>query len=203
MGRVIRPVILLVTVAALGCLAVGCAKPVAIKNASSLQLAGLLEARQTAARHQALAEEVFAAAWEIEREARVLREAVQVVDRLAPAGQSAEESSTPDPQSGGDSRGRCDPPIEDPSTAADCVATELFRLRQSQAAMDGQLTQPLQEITRVYSRAATALLDMLYRSHALIHEYIHTDIGPSPEQIQRIRSGLESLLRPDSQDGEE
>ena len=189
---------------ALACISAGCVAPSAIKNASARQLEGILEARQTAAQHQALAEDLFTAAGEIERDAAVVHQAVIVVDRLAPAGNPPSEngdSTEPGEDEADAVQPRCRAPIHDPSAATDCVAAELFRLRAAQAAAPGRLTGPLEERTRVESRVTVAFLDLLYRSHALIHEYINTDIGPSDGEISEIRSLLEGLLKRDGEQG--
>ena len=149
-----------------------CAKPTYLKNASATQLEGLLAAQQNVSDYQLHADELFDSAVELRREARVLKRTVETV----------KASDNPDP-------------LE----ASANVAVRIAQIQAQEARRPGPLTQ-LRPKHEEQMDILGSLLDMLYRSQALIHEYIMTDIGPSADRITGISTGLDGLLNP--QDGE-
>ena len=148
-----------------------CAKPSYIKNASATQLEALLSAQQSVSDYKLRADELFASATELRREARVLKRTVETV----------KASSDPDP-------------LE----ASAAVAVRIAQIQAQEARRPGPLRK-LQPEHQVQMDILASLLDLLYRSQALIHEYIMTDIGPSADRITEIGTGLDGLLN--RQDG--
>ena len=143
-----------------------CAKPSYIKNASATQLEGFLAAQQNVSDYQLRADELFASATELRREARVLKRTVEAV----------KASSDPDP-------------LE----ASAAVAVRIAQIQAQEARRPG----PLRKLRPKHEEQMDilgSLLDMLYRSQALIHEYIMTDIGPSADRMTGIGAGLDRLL---------
>ena len=143
-----------------------CAKPSYVKNASTTQLEGLLAAQQSVSDYRLRADELFDSAMELRREARVLKRTVETV------------KATADP---------------DPLEASAAVAVRIAQIQAQEARRPG----PLRELRPKHDEQMDllgSLLDMLYRSQALIHEYIMTDIGPGADRMTEIGSGLEGLL---------
>ncbi|MDE2928053.1 MAG: hypothetical protein OXT71_16790 [Acidobacteriota bacterium] len=148
-----------------------CAKPSYIKNASGTQLEGLLSAQQNVSDYQAHVDELFASAVELRREARVLKRTVETV------------------------KANHDP---DPLEASAAIAVRIAQIQAQEARRPG----PLRKLRPKHEEQMDilgSLLDMLYRSQSLIHEYIMTDIGPGADRMTEIGSGLERLLK--RQDG--
>lgn len=148
-----------------------CAKPTYVKNASATQLEGLLSAQQNVSDYQLRADELFASATELRREARVLKRTVETV------------------------KANSDP---DPLEASAAVAVRIAQIQ----AQEARRPDPLRKLRPRHEEQMDilgSLLDMLYRSQALIHEYIMTDIGPSADRMTEIGSGLDRLLK--RQDG--
>lgn len=148
-----------------------CAKPSYIKNASATQLEGLLSAQQNVSDYQFQADELFASAVELRREARVLKRTVETV------------------------KANRDP---DPLEASAAVAVRIAQIQAQEARRPGPLRK-LRPKHEEQMEVLGSLLDMLYRSQSLIHEYIMTGIGPSADRMRQIGSGLERLLK--RQDG--
>ena len=148
-----------------------CAKPTYIKNASATQLEGLLSAQQSVSDYQLRADELFASATELRREARVLKRTVETV------------KASNDP---------------DPLEASAAVAVRIAQIQAQEARRPGALRR-LRPKHEEQMDILGGLLDMLYRSQALIHEYVMTDIGPSDDRMTEISSGLDRLLK--RQDG--
>ena len=143
-----------------------CAKPSYIKNASATQLEGLLSAQQTVSDYRLRADELFASATELRREARVLKRTVETV------------------------KANSDP---DPLEASAAVAVRIAQIQAQEARRHGPLRE-LRPRHREQMDFLSSLLDMLHRSQALIHEYIMTDIGPGADRMTEISSGLNGLL---------
>ncbi len=148
-----------------------CAKPSYIKNASTTQLEGLLSAQQNVSDYQLRADELFASAAELRREARVLKRTVETV------------KANQDP---------------DPLEASAAVAVRIAQIQAQEARRSGPVRK-LRPGHEEQMDTLGSLLDMLYRSQALIHEYIMTDVGPSADRMTEIGSGLDRLLK--RQDG--
>ena len=148
-----------------------CAKPSYIKNASTTQLEGLLSAQQNVSDYQLRADELFASATELRREARVLKRTVETV------------KANQDP---------------DPLEASAAVAVRIAQIQAQEARRPGPLRK-LRPRHEEQMDTLGSLLDMLYRSQALIHEFIMTDVGPSADRMTEIGSGLDRLLK--RQDG--
>ena len=148
-----------------------CAKPSYIKNASATQMEGLLSAQQNVSDYQLRADELFASATELRREARVLKRTVETV------------KANQDP---------------DPLEASAAVAVRIAQIQAQEARRPGPLRK-LRPGHEEQMDVLGSLLDMLYRSQALIHEYIMTDVGPSADRMTGIGSGLDRLLK--RQDG--
>ena len=148
-----------------------CAKPSYIKNASATQLEGLLSAQQNVSDYQLRADELFVSATELRREARVLKRTVETV------------KASNDP---------------DPLEASAAVAVRIAQIQAQEARRPGPLRN-LRPRHEEQMDILGSLLDMLYRSQTLIHEYIMTDIGPSADRMTEIGSGLDRLLK--RQDG--
>lgn len=148
-----------------------CAKPSYIKNASATQLEGLLSAQQNVSDYHLRADELFASATELRREARVLKRTVEMV------------KANQDP---------------DPLEASAAVAVRIAQIQAQEARRPGPLRK-LRPGHEEQMDVLGSLLDMLYRSQALIHEYIMTDAGPSADRMTEIGSGLDRLLK--RQDG--
>lgn len=132
----------------------------------------MLSAKQNVSDYQIQAGELFASAVELRREARVLKRTVETV------------------------KANHDP---DPLAASAAVAVRIAQIQAQEARRPG----PLRKLWLKHEEQMDvlgSLLDMLYRSQALIHEYTMTDIGPSADRITEIGSGLERLLK--RQDGE-
>ncbi len=148
-----------------------CAKPTYLKNASAIQLEGLLAAHQNVSDYQFHADELFDSAMELRREARVLKRTVETV------------------------KANNDP---DPLEASAAVAVRIAQIQAQEARRPG----PLRKLRPKHEEQMDilgSLLDLLYRSQALIHEYIMTDIGPSSDRITETSAGLDGLLN--RQDG--
>ena len=148
-----------------------CAKPTYLKNASATQLEGLLSAQQNVSDYQFHADELFDSAMELRREARVLKRTVETV------------------------KANNDP---DPLEASAAVAVRIAQIQAQEARRPG----PLRKLRPKHEEQMDilgSLLDLLYRSQALIHEYIMTDIGPSSDRITETSAGLDGLLN--RQDG--
>ncbi len=147
-----------------------CAKPSYIKNASATQLEGLLAAQRNVSDYRLNADDLFDSAVELRREARVLKRTVETV------------------------KANNDP---DPLEASAAVAVRIAQIQAQEARRPG----PLRKLRPKHDEqmdVLDSLLDLLYRSQALIHEYIMTDIGPSTDRMTEIGSGLDGLLnRPD------
>ena len=147
-----------------------CAKPTYFKNASVTQLEGLLSAQQNVSDYQLHADELFDSAVELRREARVLKRTVETV------------------------KANNDP---DPLEASAAVAVRIAQIQAQEARRSGPLRN-LRPKHEEQMDVLNSLLDLLFRSQALIHEYIMTDIGPSADRMTEIGSGLDGLLnRPD------
>ena len=148
-----------------------CARPTYIKNASATQLEGLLSAQQNVSDYRLRADELFASATELRREARVLKRTVETV----------KDNSDPDP-------------LE----ASAAVAVRIAQIQAQEARRPG----PLRKLRPKHEEQMDilgSLLDLLYRSQTLIHEYILTDIGPGADRMTEIGAGLDGLLN--RQDG--
>ena len=147
-----------------------CAKPSYIKNASATQLEGLLAAQRNVSDYRLNADDLFDSAVELRREARVLKRTVETV------------------------KANNDP---DPLEASAAVAVRIAQIQAQEARRPG----PLRKLRPKHDEqmdVLDSLLDLLYRSQALIHEYIMTDMGPSTDRMTEIGSGLDGLLnRPD------
>lgn len=148
-----------------------CARPSYIKNASATQLEGLLSAQQNVSDYQLRADELFASATELRREARVLKRTVETV------------KANQDP---------------DPLEASAAVAVRIAQIQAQEARRPGPLWK-LRPRHEAQMDVLGSLLDLLYRSQALIHEYIMTDIGPGADRMTGIGSALDRLLK--RQDG--
>lgn len=143
-----------------------CAKPTYIKNASATQIEGLLAAQRNVSDYQLHADELFDSAMELRREARVLKRTVETV------------KANDDP---------------DPLEASANVAVRIAQIQAQEARRPGPLRQ-LRPQHEEQMDILSSLLDMLYRSQTLIHEYIMTDIGPSADRMTGISTGLDGLL---------
>ncbi len=143
-----------------------CAKPTYIKNASATQLEGFLAAQQNVSDYQLQADELFDSAMELGREARILKRTVETV------------------------KANNDP---DPLEASASVAVRIAQIQEQEARRPGPLRK-LRPKHEEQMDVLDSLLDLLYRSQALIHEYIVTDIGPSADRMTEIGSRLDGLL---------